>query len=72
MTVRQHARCIAGRSGAASESFRPTSLEEGTRVLERFSLAFADGPVAELEAEIDRIITDIREQGRLGLRHDLT
>jgi prevent-host-death family protein len=36
--------------------------EEGTRALERFSQAFADVPVKEAEAEIARIIAEIRQQ----------
>jgi prevent-host-death family protein len=36
--------------------------EEGTKALERFSQAFADVPVEEGEAEIARIIAEIRRQ----------
>jgi prevent-host-death family protein len=36
--------------------------EEGTRALERFGEAFADVPPEEVEAEIARIIADIRRQ----------
>lgn len=36
--------------------------EEGTRALERFGAAFADVPPEESEAEIARIIAEIRRQ----------
>lgn len=36
--------------------------DEGTKAIERFSQAFADVPVEEAEAEIARIITEIRQQ----------
>ncbi len=36
--------------------------EEGARTIERFSQAFADIPVEEAEAEIARIIAEIRQQ----------
>jgi prevent-host-death family protein len=36
--------------------------DEGTKALERFSAAFADVPTEEAEAEVARIITDIRRQ----------
>jgi prevent-host-death family protein len=36
--------------------------EEGTRALERFSQAFADVPTEEAEAEVARIIADIRRR----------
>jgi prevent-host-death family protein len=36
--------------------------EEGTKAIERFSRAFADVPVEEAEAEIARIIAEIRRQ----------
>ena len=36
--------------------------EEGTRALERFSQAFADVPTEEAEAEVARIIADIRRK----------
>jgi antitoxin (DNA-binding transcriptional repressor) of toxin-antitoxin stability system len=38
--------------------------EEGTRAIERFSAAFADVPVEEAEAEIARIIAEIRAKKR--------
>ncbi|MDQ3693441.1 MAG: hypothetical protein M3464_07420 [Chloroflexota bacterium] len=42
------------------------SWDEGTRALERISEAFADVPTAEMEAEIDRIITENRRRARLA------
>jgi prevent-host-death family protein len=36
--------------------------EQGTRAIERFSRAFADVPVEEAEAEIARIMAEIRQQ----------
>lgn len=36
--------------------------DEGTRALERFGAAFADVPPEEVEAEIARIIAEIRRQ----------
>ena len=36
--------------------------EEGTKAIERFSQAFADVPTHEAEAEIARIIAEIRQQ----------
>lgn len=37
--------------------------DEHTRAIERFSAAFADVAPEEAEAEVDRIIADIRRQG---------
>jgi prevent-host-death family protein len=39
--------------------------EENTRAIERFSQAFADVPTEEAEAEVDRIIADIRNRRAL-------
>jgi prevent-host-death family protein len=39
--------------------------DERTRAIERFSQAFADVPTEELEAEIDRIIAELRQQSEL-------
>jgi prevent-host-death family protein len=39
--------------------------EEGTRAIERFSQAFADVTTEEAEAEVDRIIADIRNRRAL-------
>lgn len=36
--------------------------EEGTRAIERFSRAFADVPTDEAEAEVARIIAELRQQ----------
>jgi prevent-host-death family protein len=41
---------------------RDRKWEEGSRAMERMSLAFADVPVEELEAEISRVIADIRQR----------
>jgi prevent-host-death family protein len=38
--------------------------DEHTQAMERFSAAFSGVPVAEIEAEIDRIVADIRRQDR--------
>jgi prevent-host-death family protein len=39
--------------------------EQGTRAMERFSQAFADVPTEEAEAEIARIIADIRRRDQI-------
>lgn len=39
--------------------------DEGTKALERFGAAFADIPTEEAEAEIARIIADIRRQNEV-------
>jgi orotate phosphoribosyltransferase-like protein len=39
---------------------RDRAWDEGTKAMERFSEAFADVPVAELEARIDEIIAEGR------------
>jgi prevent-host-death family protein len=38
--------------------------DEGTQAIERFGAAFADVPPDEVEAEIARIISEIREQNQ--------
>lgn len=43
--------------------------DEGTRALERFGAAFADVPPEESEAEIARIIADIRRQDEAEAEH---
>jgi hypothetical protein len=43
--------------------------EEGTRAIERFSAAFADVSVEEAEAEIARIIADIRRKDEAEAEH---
>ena len=51
---------------SADDLARLTQLDrqwdEHTRAMERFSAAFADIPTEEVEAEIARIIADIRQQ----------
>jgi prevent-host-death family protein len=41
---------------------RERKWEEGTRAMERISMAFADVPVEEMEAEIARIIAEDRRR----------
>lgn len=41
---------------------RDRRWDEGTRAMERISLAFADVPVEELEAEIGRILAENRRR----------